>query len=62
MILRENLINAQSTVALVKFYVTCVRIRRIIYEILCYPVIYWRGLYILYDCGCFVLLNFLELN
>src|SRR6185295_5643089 len=46
MILRASLINAQSTVALVKFFVTCVRIRRIIYEILCYPVIYWRALYI----------------
>ena len=45
MILRASLINAQSTVALVKFFVTCVRIRRIIYEILCYPVIYWRALY-----------------
>ena len=43
MILRASLINAQSTVALVKFFVTCVRIRRIIYEILCYPVIYWRA-------------------
>ena len=47
MILRASLINAQSTVALVKFFVTCVRIRRIIYEILCYPVIYWRALYVI---------------
>ena len=45
MILRESLISAQSTVALVKFFVTCVRIRHIIYEILCYSVIYGRGLY-----------------
>ena len=47
MILQKSLISAQSTVALVKFFVTCVRIRHIIYEILCYSVIYGRGLYIL---------------
>ena len=46
MILQKSLISAQSTVALVKFFVTCVRIRHIIYEILCYSVIYGRGLYI----------------
>ena len=45
MILRASSISAQSTVALVKFFVTCVRIRHIIYEILCYSVIYGRGLY-----------------
>ena len=45
MILQANLIIARNTVALIKFFVTCVRIRHIIYEILCYSVIYGRGLY-----------------